>query len=133
MNIETRRPVPVSSIGYPTEGFPPPAIEEPFEKFDADFSEQDKVYSQTVHSQHIDMSHHTNNIEYIKFALNVFPEAYLLEHEPVLLEAHYTGETHEDDLLDIYRKDKDGCSYIKITEVSDRRSVFEMKIQFEKK
>jgi len=130
LNIESRRPVPVASIGYPLDGFPVAAIDEPFEKFTAVFGPDDKVYSQTVHSQHIDMSHHTNNIEYIKFALNVFSEAYLLEHEPVLLEAHYTGETHENDLLDIYRKDEGDSSFIKITEASDGRSVFEMKIQF---
>lgn len=130
LNIESRRPVPVASIGYPTDGFPSPAMDEPFEKFGAEFNKEDKAYSQTVHSQHIDMSHHTNNIEYIKFALNVFTENFLLEKEPLLLEAHYTGETHENDVLDIYRKDVDSFSFIKITEASDGRSVFEMKIQF---
>ena len=74
------------------------------------------------------MSHHLNNIEYIKFALNVFSEKHLLNHEVRELEVHYTGESKEGQTLKILRCDKAEGTYIKINE-SDR-SVFEMKIRF---
>lgn len=72
------------------------------------------------------MSHHMNNIEYIKLALNVFTDDFLLAHEPDSLEVHYTGESKEGQTLRVYSRTKDSSTQIIIKE-SDR-SVFEMKI-----
>ena len=133
LDLEKHRPVNLTTLNYPKEGFPEAAFNEPFERFDSDFTEEDFTeedfkYEQEIRSQHIDMSHHKNNIEYIKLALNVFTDDFLLAHEPDSLEVHYTGESKEGQTLRVYSKTKDSSTQIIIKE-SDR-SVFEMKIQF---
>ena len=74
------------------------------------------------------MSHHMNNIEYIKLALNVFTDDFLLAHEPKELEVHYTGESKEGQTLRIYSKTEENTTLVVIKE--SERSVFEMKIEF---
>ena len=74
------------------------------------------------------MSHHMNNIEYIKLALNVFSDDFLLSHEVKSLEVHYTGESKEGQILRIFAKTKEKASLILIKE--GERNVFEMKIEF---
>ena len=128
LDLEKHRPVKITNLNYPKEGFPEAAYNEPFERFDSDFTEDDFKYEQVIRSQHIDMSHHMNNIEYIKLALNVFTDDFLLAHEPDSLEVHYTGESKEGQTLRVYSRTKDSSTQIIIKE-SDR-SVFEMKIQF---
>ena len=103
-------------------------MNEPFNKFPDDFSEYDFVFEQVIRSCHIDMSHHMNNIEYIKLALNVFTDDFLLAHDPDTLEVHYTGESKEGQTLRVYSRTKDASTQIIIKE--SERSVFEMKISF---
>ena len=128
LDLEKHRPVKLTTLNYPKENFPEPVFTEPFEKFDSDFSEDDFKYEQVIRSQHIDMSHHMNNIEYIKLALNVFTDDFLLAHEPKSLEVHYTGESKEGQALRIYSKTNENTTQIVIKE--SERSVFEMKIEF---
>ena len=128
LDMEKHRPVKLTNLNYPKEGFPEAAFNEAFEKFDSAFTEDDFNYEQVIRSQHIDMSHHMNNIEYIKLALNVFTDDFLLAHEPKSLEVHYTGESKEGQTLRVYSKTTDSSTQIVIKE-SDR-SVFEMKIKF---
>lgn len=128
LDLEKHRPVRITNLNYPKEGFPEAVFDEPFERFDSDFTEEDFKYEQVIRSQHIDMSHHMNNIEYIKLALNVFTDDFLLAHEPDSLEVHYTGESKEGQTLRVYSRTKDSSTQIIIKE-SDR-SVFEMKIVF---
>lgn len=128
LDIERHRPVPLSKVPYPQEGFPEKVFTEDFEKFAVPDQDYEEIYEQIIRSSNIDMSHHLNNIEYIKFALNVFPEEYLLDHEVRELEVHYTGESKEGQTLKILRCDKAEGTYVRIKE-SDR-NVFEMKICF---
>ena len=128
LDMQKHRPVPISKVPYPQDGFPERVFEEDFEKFGVPDEEYAEVYEQIIRSTHIDMSHHLNNIEYIKFGLNVFTEEFLLAHEVDELEVHYTGESKEGQTLKIFRADKEEGTYIKIKE-SDR-CVFEMKIHF---
>ena len=72
------------------------------------------------------MSHHMNNIEYIKLALCVFSDDFLQSHEITDLEVHYTGESKEGQILRVYKKedtDVPGKVYIHIKETD--RCVFE--------
>ena len=72
------------------------------------------------------MSHHMNNIEYIKLALSVFSDDFLQSHEITDLEVHYTGESKEGQILKVYKKEdseKPGKVYIHIKESG--RCVFE--------
>ena len=126
LSLENHRPVKITSLTYPKEGFPEAVYNEPFERFPSDFTEDELVFEQTIRSCHIDMSHHMNNIEYIKLALSVFTDDFLLTHEITDLEVHYTGESKEGQNLRVYRRDDAECPgkvFIHIKE-SDR-CVFE--------
>mgnify|MGYP002862361114 FL=1 len=128
LDMEKHRPVKISTLDYPKDGFPELVFDEPFEKCDADFTDADLKYEQVIRSPHIDMSHHMNNIEYIKLALGVFTDDFLLAHEVERLEVHYTGESKEGQTLRVYAKTSGNVTDIAIKE-SDR-TVFEMKIDF---
>ncbi|MBQ9205727.1 MAG: hypothetical protein IJ158_03330 [Treponema sp.] len=128
LDMEKHRPVKLTNLNYPKENFPEAVFTEQFEKFDADFTEDDFKYEQIIRAQHIDMSHHMNNIEYIKLALNVFTDDFLLSHEVKSLEVHYTGESKEGQTLRIYGKTNGNTTNVVIKE--SERSVFEMKIEF---
>lgn len=130
LDMEKHRPMKLANLPYPKENFPEAQMNEPFEKFKIDFSESDFVYEQVIRAQHIDMSHHMNNIEYIKLGLNVFTDDFLENHEAKELEVHYTGESKEGQTLKIYRKDCDGKTFVNIQENISGRSVFEMMIKF---
>ncbi len=128
LDFEKHRPVKISTLPYPTENFHESIFDEPFEKIFSDFTDKDFRYEQKILSQHIDMSNHLNNIEYIKFALNVFDNNFLLTHQVKSLEVHYTGESTENQLLRIYSRTEGSTTYIGIK--AENRQVFEMKISF---
>ena len=104
LDMERHRPVKLQTLPYPSEGFPEAVFTEPFERFPSDFTEDDFVFEQVVRSQHIDMSHHMNNIEYIKLAFSSFDDEFLLNNEISDLEVHYLGETKEGQTLKVYKK-----------------------------
>ncbi|MCR4822067.1 MAG: hypothetical protein K5873_04235 [Treponema sp.] len=128
LDMEKHRPAKLTNFNYPQEGFPQPVFTDAFQRFDTDFTEEDFKYEQIIRSQHIDMSHHMNNIEYIKLALNVFSDDFLLTHEAKSLEVHYTGESKEGQTLRIYSKTNENSTVAVIKE--SERNVFEMKIEF---
>ena len=126
LSLDTHRPVKITTLPYPTEGFPKPAFNPPFERFPSDFSEDEISFVQEIRSCHIDMSRHMNNIEYIKFALSVFTDDFLQSHEITDIEVHYTGESKEGQILKVYRRDDPECrgkTFVHIKE--GERSVFE--------
>jgi len=126
LSLENHRPVKITSLTYPKEGFPEPVFTEAFERFPSDFSEEEFVFEEEIRSCHIDMSHHMNNIEYIKLAMCVFSDDFLLNHQVTDLEVHYTGESREGQKLRIYRRDSADCpgkTYVHIKE--GQRCVFE--------
>ncbi len=128
LNLETHRPMKLSAVDFPTEGAPEPFMDSKFTKFPVEPAEYVEVYRQKVLPQHIDMSHHMNNIEYVKLALNVFSAEDLELCIPSMLEVHFMGETHEGQEVTIFRADKMGATYMKIEDDSGRQ-VFEMKIK----
>jgi acyl-ACP thioesterase len=78
--------------------------------------------------QHIDMSHHMNNIEYVKLALNVFSASDLELCIPSALEIHYLGESKEGQIMKVFRANHNGATYMRILDETDR-PVFEMKLR----
>lgn len=127
LNLETRRPMRLTNLPFPRENFPEPVFNAPFEKFN--ISDAAKVYEQRIHSQHIDMSKHTNNVEYAKFALNVFSDDFLQNNEVKEAELHYLGESREGELLEIFHKQtNDSVHFCQIR--CGERTVFEMSISF---
>ena len=128
LDLQRHRPVKLSAVDFPTEGAPEPFMDSKFTKFPVEPAEYVEVYRQKVLPQHIDMSHHMNNIEYVKLALNVFSSEDLELCVPSMLEVHFMGETHEGQEVKIFRADKMGATYMKI-EDDEGRQVFEMKIK----
>ncbi|MBQ7568512.1 acyl-ACP thioesterase [bacterium] len=128
LDLEKHRPVPLADVPYPNEGFPEKAVDLEYEKFGLSDEDYTEVYTQLVRSGHLDVSHHLNNIEYVRFALDVFSEEFLLAHEAEEIELHYIAESREGQTLSILRAEKDSAAYIRIKE--SERCVFEMKIRF---
>jgi len=134
LDLQRHRPVKLSAVDFPTEGAPEPFMDNKFTKFPVEPAEYVEVYRQKVLPQHIDMSHHMNNIEYVKLALNVFSAADLELCIPAMLELHFLGETREGQEVKIFRADKMGATYMKIEDDTGRQ-VFEMKtkMKYQKK
>lgn len=128
LDLERHRPMKLSAVDFPTEGFPEAFMDGKFTKFDVPPEGYAEVYRQRVLPQHIDMSHHMNNIEYIKLALNVFSASDLEVCLLSMLEVHFLGETREGQEVTIFRADNKGATYMKI-EDDTGRVVFEMKIK----
>jgi acyl-ACP thioesterase len=128
LNLETHRPMKLSAVDFPAEGSPEPFMDNKFTKFPVTPEEYEEVYRQKVLPQHIDMSHHMNNIEYVKLSLNVFSASDLELCIPSMLEVHFLGETREGQEVTIFRADKMGATYMKIEDDTGRQ-VFEMKIK----
>ena len=133
LDIQTHKPIKLSSLPYPCSDFPEAVFTGKFERLQTEFDEGCKIYDETIRSQHIDMSHHMNNIEYIKLALNVFTDDFLRTHDVKSLEVHYTGESREGQILSVYKKDEDdedGCRTALIAIKESGRTVFKMKLIF---
>ena len=131
LSLETHRPVKITTLPYPKEDFPEAVFNEPFERFPSDFTEDELAFEQVIRSCHIDMSHHMNNIEYIKFALSVFSDDFLQSHEITDLEVHYTGESREGQTLKVYRREASDCAGKTFVHIKESgRCVFECCIKF---
>jgi len=128
LDLERHRPVKLSAVGFPTEGAPEPFMDGEFAKFPVAPEEYAEAYRQKVLPQHIDMSRHMNNIEYVKLAMNVFPSKDQESCMPSELEVHFMGETREGQEVRVFRADKMGETYMKIEDDAGRQ-VFEMKIK----
>lgn len=128
LDLEKRRPVKLAALPFPAGPFPARACASPFGKFPQDFSEDELAFEQTVRSQHIDMSRHMNNIEYIRLALSVLSDDFLQTHEPKSLEVHYTGESREGQLLRVFSRTDGGTTLAGIHEGG--RPVFAMRAAF---
>ena len=129
LDMKTHRPVKLTTLPFPRGGFPAPVFTDSFEKFTVPDTDYAEVYKQKVYSQNIDVSHHMNNIEYIKLALNVLSVKEIEEREPLDLEVHYMGESMEGELLSILHAREGDASYMKIQK-ENGRAVFEMKLTF---
>ena len=128
LSLENHRPLKLTTLPYPSENFPPAIFSEMFEKFIQDFSEDDFSFEQVIRSSHIDMSHHMNNIEYIKLALCVFSDNFLQQNKVTDLEVHFLGESKEGQVLRVYKRFVENKFFIHIKEGS--RSVFECCVKF---
>lgn len=127
LSIDRHRPMKLSAVDFPMEGSPEPFMKDEFDKFNEIALKYEEVYQQKVLPQHIDMSHHMNNIEYVKLALNVFTTEDLEMCTPSELEVHFLGESLEGQTLRVYRAEHNGATYMKIME--GERMVFEMKMR----
>ncbi|MCF0215957.1 MAG: acyl-ACP thioesterase [Fibrobacteraceae bacterium] len=128
LSLDRHRPMKLSAVDFPMEGSPFPVLDSKFTKFDVSPEEFQEMYRQHVLPQHLDMSHHMNNIEYVKLSMNVFSSEDWELCIPSEMEIHFLGESMEGTELRIFRADKKGATYMKIEDEAGRQ-VFEMKIK----
>ncbi|MCR4940541.1 MAG: hypothetical protein K5930_10620 [Treponemataceae bacterium] len=128
LSFDNHRPLKLTTLGYPADNFPRPVFNAQFSRFPAFLGEDAFLFEQVVRFCHIDMSQHMNNAEYTKLALSVFTNEYLKEHDISDIEAHYTGECKEGQILRVYRYEADGNVYVYIKE--GERTVYECSITF---
>ena len=108
IDLDDRKIKKISTVNYPKdieiiEG----VNKEKYLKLNDEFTIDDKVSEQIVHSTDIDFSHHTNNVAYIRFILNSLSSEFLDNCKVTDFEIHYINETKEGQKLEIYRKLKD--------------------------
>lgn len=135
IDLSTHKLMRLSKIGFPKEGFPEePTLDWP------DFRDEEMGvpesmsgsgemgYQQKIFSQHIDMSNHVNNVEYIKLSLNLFPTETFKTRDIVCMESAFLSECPEGSILTMTRRDRGLESFCTVTH--DSCQVFQMKIQF---
>lgn len=65
-----------------------------------------------VRSTDIDYCYHTNNISYVGFFMDQYSTDHLIEHPVHTIEVQYADQTHEGDLLELFRCDsQEGDAY----------------------
>ncbi|MDE6028993.1 MAG: hypothetical protein K2F90_01570 [Clostridiales bacterium] len=73
-----------------------------FAKFDCSPTEQ--ISTVQVCSTNIDMSKHTNNVEYVRFIVNTYSVKELHEKPIRELEIRYINQSYENDVLSVYKQ-----------------------------
>ncbi len=79
-------------------------LPEPFLRFKETLGEEDLVYETTVRSSDIDMSHHTNNVQYVRMMMNALSVSEWEALTPRTFEIRYERESREGDPLQIARR-----------------------------
>lgn len=92
----------LSTVGVTDEMQPEqPLMEMDFSKFES--GDLTKVEQIKVRSTNIDMSHHTNNLEYLRFIFNTYSVSEL-ELRPIkCMEVVYANQSFENDCLDVLK------------------------------
>ncbi|MCH5152185.1 MAG: hypothetical protein J1F65_05985 [Clostridiales bacterium] len=72
-----------------------------FEKFDD--GDLPLVDSVTVRSTNVDYSNHCNNVEYLRFILNTYTVAELINKPIKEIEVNYVNQSYEGDTLSVYK------------------------------
>ena len=111
LDLETKRIKKLSAVGVDntmlTENIQTDITFAPFDIVDLPLI--DKVQ---IKYTNIDMSHHTNNIEYLRFILNTF-SVKDIETKPIKeIEIVYSNQSFEGDILDIKKTTKEENDYI---------------------
>ncbi|NLU23697.1 MAG: hypothetical protein GXW99_03035 [Clostridiales bacterium] len=119
LDLATHRPRRLSDFPYPTAGFPPAVCPPDFDKLAFDPAADEPVFRQKMYSQYIDMSHHVNNVEYVRLALSVFPHQMLMEKAVTEVEIHYDCECREGEELLIARQGAYPDCFVRITRGGD--------------
>lgn len=108
IDLDDRKIKKISTVNYPKDLEIIEGInKEKYLKLNDEFTIDDKVSEQIVHSTDIDFSHHTNNVSYIRFILNSLSSEFFDNCKVTDFEIQYINETKEGQKLDIYRKLRD--------------------------
>ena len=81
-----------------------------------------------VRSTNIDFSHHTNNVEYVRFILNTYTVNELENKNMKEVTVIYTGQSYENDLLNVFKTNFEDKDIIEIKK--DDKTVIKCEIVF---
>ncbi len=102
LDISTQRIRKLNTVGVnETMLAETPLIDIQFCKFD--YENLPIVEQVKVRSTNIDMSHHTNNLEYLRFVLNTFSVKELETKLIKEMEVIYANQSFENDMLDVHK------------------------------
>ncbi len=102
LDIATQRIRKLSTVGVDESMLAEsPLVDIQFCKFD--YKNLPIVEEVRVRSTNIDMSHHTNNLEYLRFMLNIFSVEQLETKMVKEMEVIYTNQSFENDILDVHK------------------------------
>lgn len=111
LDIASQKILKLSSVGFTPDmlgGQPNPEVNfGRFERIQPPVAE-----SVRVRSTNIDHSHHTNNLEYIRFIMNSYTVAETEARDIKEMEVEYVSQSYEGDLLDIRKANFDGKDLI---------------------
>lgn len=98
-----------------------PEIDVTFTKFDCSPTEQ--VDAVRIGSTNIDMSQHTNNVEYVRFILNTYTVKELHDKPILELEIRYINQSYENDILTVYKQSCDAHKDVFLLKTADNDTV----------
>ena len=110
VNLSSKRIVRPSAIGMTKEDMEAPdwVTDLPVYRMqDKDFVTEEK---RIVRATNLDMSHHTNNIEYLRFVLDTLPSAKTVTSGISEIQIEYLGQSYEGEELELMRSTTDPCN-----------------------
>ena len=103
LDVATGRIMRTSAVGVDEHVVAEPAqVEVAFDKLDCD--DLPVVEEVTVRSTNTDFSHHTNNVEYLRFIFNTYSVEELISRSIRELEVNYVSQSYENDVLSVHKK-----------------------------
>ena len=110
LDIATQRIKKVASVGVDESMLSPATEEIIFGRFDeTGLSPTERV---KVRSTNIDHSHHTNNLEYLRFIMNTYSVAELETKTIREMEVAYASQSYENDVLDVLKSRSSNRDFI---------------------
>ena len=114
LDVATGRILRTSAVGVNENIVAEPAlVEVVFDKLDC--NDLPAVEEITVRSTNIDFSHHTNNVEYLRFIFNTYTVDELLSRPISEIEVNYVSQSYENDVLSIHKQATGSCDLFAIT------------------
>lgn len=110
LDIATQRIKKIAAVGVDESMLTPATAEITFGKFDDILLSP--VEQVKVRSTNIDHSHHTNNLEYLRFIMNTYSVDETEAKTVREVEVVYASQSYENDVLDVLKAQSDGRDFI---------------------
>ncbi len=78
------------------------------------------IYSKKVMFSDIDIAGHTNNVVYVKLLMNAFDCKFFTSNEVTDFEIDYRHESHEGEMINIYKKETEDGYYLQASDPDGR-------------
>ena len=126
LDIPTQRIKKISSVGVDESMLTPATEDITFGKFGN--TELPLIEQVRVRSTNIDHSHHTNNLEYLRFIMNTYSVAEIENKTIKEMEINYVSQSYENDVLDVFKAHADNRDFIYLQK--DGKPVIKCEIVF---